>query len=36
MTKDLAVLISPTSRGSTTEQFLDALDEGLRAKMAGW
>jgi isocitrate dehydrogenase len=35
MTKDLAVLISPTQPHLTTEQFLDALDQGLRAKMAG-
>ncbi len=35
MTKDLAVLISPTPAHLTTEQFLDALDQGLRAKMAG-
>jgi len=34
MTKDLAVLISPTQPWLTTEQFLDALDEGLRARMA--
>jgi isocitrate dehydrogenase len=36
MTKDLAVLISPTQPHLTTEQFLDALDLGLRAKMASW
>ncbi|HWU86186.1 MAG TPA: NADP-dependent isocitrate dehydrogenase [Kofleriaceae bacterium] len=36
MTKDLAVLISPTQPWLTTEQFLDTLDEGLRAKMARW
>jgi isocitrate dehydrogenase len=36
MTKDLAVLISPTQPWLTTEKFLDALDEGLRAKMASW
>ena len=36
MTKDLAVLISPTQPHLTTEQFLDALDEGLRAKMSSW
>ncbi|MBA3452394.1 MAG: NADP-dependent isocitrate dehydrogenase [Deltaproteobacteria bacterium] len=34
MTKDLAVLISPTQPHLTTEQFLDALDQGLKAKMA--
>ena len=33
MTKDLAVLISPTQPHLTTEQFLDALDAGLKAKM---
>jgi isocitrate dehydrogenase len=36
MTKDLASLISPTQAWLTTEQFLDALAEGLRAKMATW
>jgi isocitrate dehydrogenase len=36
MTKDLAVLISPTQPWLTTEQFLDTLDEGLRAKAATW
>jgi isocitrate dehydrogenase len=36
MTKDLATLISPTQPHLTTEQFLDALDEGLRAKTASW
>jgi isocitrate dehydrogenase len=35
MTKDLAVLIDPAPQHLTTEAFLDALDEGLRAKMAG-
>ena len=34
MTKDLAVLISATQPHLTTEQFLDALDAGLKAKMA--
>ena len=33
MTKDLAVLISPTQPWLTTEQFLDALDAGLKQKM---
>jgi isocitrate dehydrogenase len=33
MTKDLAILISPTQPHLTTEQFLDALDQGLKAKM---
>ena len=36
MTKDLAILISPTQPWLTTEKFLDALDQGLQAKMAGW
>jgi len=36
MTKDLAILISPTTPWLTTEQFLDALDAGLKAKMATW
>jgi isocitrate dehydrogenase len=35
MTKDLAVLIDPGHPWLTTEQFLDALDAGLRAKLAG-
>ena len=34
MTKDLALLIGPDQPWLTTEQFLDALDEGLRVKMA--
>ncbi len=34
MTKDLAVLIDPKAPWLTTEQFLDALDAGLKAKMA--
>jgi isocitrate dehydrogenase len=34
MTKDLAVLIGPDQPHLTTEQFLDALDAGLRAKIA--
>ena len=33
MTKDLAVLIGPTQPHLTTEQFLDALDVGLRTKL---
>ncbi|MEZ5865224.1 MAG: NADP-dependent isocitrate dehydrogenase [Geminicoccaceae bacterium] len=33
MTKDLALLIGPDQPWLTTEQFLDALDEGLKAKM---
>ncbi len=36
MTKDLAVLISKEQAWLTTEQFLDALDAGLKAKMATW
>ena len=36
MTKDLAVLIGPTAPHLTTEAFLDALDAGLKAKMASW
>src|SRR5262245_28719927 len=36
MTKDLAVLISKDQPWLTTEAFLDALDGGLRAKMASW
>jgi isocitrate dehydrogenase len=36
MTKDLAVLISPSQAWLTTEQFLDELDRGLRVKMASW
>ncbi|AJT64906.1 Isocitrate dehydrogenase [Streptomyces lydicus] len=35
MTRDLALLISPDAPWLTTEQFLDALDVNLRAKMAG-
>ncbi len=34
MTKDLAILIDPKHPYLTTEQFLDALDVGLRAKLA--
>jgi isocitrate dehydrogenase len=33
MTKDLALLIGPDQPWLTTEQFLDALDRGLKAKM---
>ncbi len=36
MTKDLAVLIGKDQAWLTTEQFLDALDAGLKAKMAAW
>ncbi len=34
MTKDLAILIGPEQPWLTTNQFLDKLDEGLRAAMA--
>ncbi len=34
MTKDLALLIGPDQPWLTTEQFLDALDQGLQAQMA--
>jgi len=33
MTKDLAVLVGPSQSHLTTEQFLDALDHNLRAKL---
>ncbi|MBE1236045.1 NADP-dependent isocitrate dehydrogenase [Phaeovibrio sulfidiphilus] len=33
MTKDLAILISPEQPWMTTNQFLDKLDEGLKARM---
>ncbi|MEJ7600470.1 MAG: NADP-dependent isocitrate dehydrogenase [Kofleriaceae bacterium] len=36
MTKDLAVLIGPEQKWLTTEQFLDALDAGLKVKMTSW
>ncbi len=36
MTKDLAVLIGKDQPWLTTEQFLDALDAGLKTKMASW
>jgi isocitrate dehydrogenase len=36
MTKDLAVLIGPSQPHLTTEAFLDALDAGLKEKMARW
>ncbi len=36
MTKDLAVLVGPQQAWLTTEAFLDALDQGLQAKMASW
>ncbi len=34
MTKDLAVLIGPDQAWLTTSQFLDAVDAGLRARLA--
>ena len=34
MTKDLALLIGPDAPFLTTEEFLAALDENLRASMA--
>ncbi len=34
MTKDLAILIGPEQPWLTTNQFLDKLDEGLKAEMA--
>lgn len=34
MTKDLALLIGPNQKWLTTTQFLDKLDEGLKAAMA--
>ena len=34
MTKDLAILIGPDQPWMTTEQFLDALDENLKKRMA--
>jgi isocitrate dehydrogenase len=36
MTKDLAVLVGPSQAHLTTEGFLDALDAGLKARMASW
>ncbi len=36
MTKDLATLVGPAQPHLTTEAFLDALDAGLKAKMASW
>ncbi len=34
MTKDLAILTGPGQTWPTTSQFLDKLDENLRAAMA--
>jgi isocitrate dehydrogenase len=36
MTKDLAILIDAKAPWLTTQDFLDALDAGLKAKMASW
>jgi len=36
MTKDLAILISPTQPWQTTQEFLATLDGNLKAKMATW
>jgi isocitrate dehydrogenase len=33
MTKDLAILVGPNQAHLTTEQFLDALDANLRARL---
>ena len=33
MTKDLAILIGPSSKYLTTNQFLDAIDSGLKKKL---
>jgi isocitrate dehydrogenase len=35
MTKDLALLVGPDQPWLTTQEFLSALDDGLRAAMAG-
>ncbi|MBF0248618.1 MAG: NADP-dependent isocitrate dehydrogenase, partial [Alphaproteobacteria bacterium] len=36
MTKDLALLIGPDQAWMTTNQFLEKLDENLKAAMAAW
>ena len=36
MTKDLAILIGPEQRWSTTEQFFEAVRANLETKMASW
>jgi isocitrate dehydrogenase len=36
MTKDLALLIGPDQAWMTTEQFFEAIVEGLEAEMAAW
>ena len=33
MTKDLAILIGPSSKYLTTNQFLDVLDKNLKKKL---
>ena len=33
MTKDLAILIGPSSKYLTTNQFLDKIDENLKKKL---
>ena len=33
MTKDLAILISPTSKYLTTNKFLDIIDGNLKKKL---
>jgi len=33
MTKDLAILVGPSSRYLTTNQFLDVIDSNLRKKL---
>ncbi|MBK9613145.1 NADP-dependent isocitrate dehydrogenase [Candidatus Amarobacter glycogenicus] len=36
MTKDLSLLVAPDAPWLSTEDFLDALDRNLQAKMAAW
>ena len=36
MTKDLALLIGPGQDWMTTEQFFEAIVEGLEQEMANW
>ena len=33
MTKDLAILVGPSSKYLTTNQFLDAIDNNLKKKL---
>ena len=33
MTKDLAILVGPSSKYLTTNQFLDVIDENLKNKL---